>query len=283
MASLAFVKKNPSFSTLLVLEFLLFILVSYQVEIEPKISLLEKIGLTIFGPVQSLNDSISDKVSSNAATRKTMTELRDENQRLLDRVKDNQQLVVQVKELTQENDRLRHLLNLRKVPKWNYVVAEVVGRSRRHSDFMITINKGTDHGVVADRGVFCVQGVVGIVWEASDSYAKIMTLNNPGSVVAAIVQNSRYQESFVSGAGGSMGKLENVPNFEPVKKGDLILTSGLDQIFPKGLRIGRVTAAKPTSLAFQEIDIQLGTEFSRLEEVIVLVPVEAAEATDEME
>ena len=79
---------------------------------------------------------------------------------------------------------------------------------------------------------------MGIVWELSGNYAKIMTANNPSSVIAAMIQDSRYSESYVSGQGTDKGSIKNFPNFKTIRPNDLVLTSSLDGIFPKGLHIG---------------------------------------------
>ena len=69
------------------------------------------------------------------------------------------------------------------------------------------------------------------------------------------------------------GRLENFPNFKTIKPGDLILSSGLDRIFPKGAHIGRVIRGQPSSYMFQEVEIQFAVDFSKLEEVMVLAPI----------
>ena len=281
MAGISLVKKYPALSTFLTLEFVLLIIVSYQIQVSPRLSLLEKFGLFFFAPLQEFGHATLGSFSKAMDEKKTLEVLRLENQQLRRELAGFAGVKTQLVETELENQRFRELLELPAEERWTYTHAEVIGHSQRRNDFMITINKGTNHGVRAELGVFCSQGIVGIVWEASGGYAKIMTANNPHAVIAAMVQSSRYMESFVSGKGyrkGSMltsrlGRLENFPNFEKIYPNDLIMTSGFDGIFPKGLHIGRVSHGEVSSYGFQNVEITFTTDFARLEEVVVLVPI----------
>ena len=272
MAGFNLIKKHPGLSLLIVFETLLFILVAYQVQVNERLSLLERMALNVFGPIQELNNTAVSSVSDYFDDQKTRVELLEENQKLKEALQGFEQLKSHFEESERENDQFRQLLSLHKEENWIHITARVIGKTRRHQDYMITINKGLKYGIEKDMGVFDQNGVIGVVWESSMYYAKIVTINNPSSIVAALVQNSRYQESFVSGMGRNQAQLVNFPNFETINPGDLILTSGLDGIFPKGLPIGRVVSSQPSSYMFQEVVLDLLTDFSRLEHVVVLKP-----------
>lgn len=272
MSGFEFIRNNPGLSTLIGLEFLLFLIVSYQVQVDDRVSLLEKMAMTMFGPVQEVTHSMLGSVSRSVEERKTHDQLVEENGRMREELISLRRLKTLYVEEAQENQRLRELLDLPETNDWRPVTAQVIGRTHRHNDYMIIINKGSLDGVQPDFGVFGPEGAVGIVWEVSGRYAKVMTVNNPSSVVATILQNARYQEGFVLGRGAMGGRLENFPDFETAEEGDLLLTSGLDGVFPKGLELGFVTSVHKTEGMFQEIDVRFTTDFSRLEEVMVLIP-----------
>ncbi|CAM2066270.1 Cell shape-determining protein MreC [Sulfidibacter corallicola] len=273
MAGFGFMKKYPELSLLLALELVAFLIVSYQIQVDERISLLERLSLTIVGPIQNLSNGAVGSVTQLVEDRKTLAELQEENARLRKNMEELFRVRTRLIEAEKQNQRLRDLLTLPEIESWKYVYAEVVGRTSRRDDYMIIINKGSNHGIKPDFGVSCPSGVVGVVWEVTGNYSKVMTINNPNASVAALVQESRYHESFVSGMGGALGRLENYPNFEPIGVGDLITTSGLDRLFPKNLHIGRVTSGQPSSDMFQEVRLKFSTDFSRLEEVVVLIPV----------
>jgi len=272
MAGLGFFKRRPELTTLIALECLLFIIVSYQVKVDERLSLLEKITLTVFGPVQELNQKAVSSVGSLLEERRSRAELERENNLLRSQLSQHEALRTLYRETELENQRLRDLLDMPTEDDWTQIAARVVGRSQRRNDYMITINRGARHGLRRDVGVYCPDGVVGIVWEVSGSYAKVITVNNPSTVIAAMVQDVRYQECYVSGLGDYRGVLKNFPAFETVQAGDLVLTSGLDRLFPKGLHIGRIVKGAPTNDMFQEVEIRFTADFSRLEEVVALIP-----------
>jgi len=269
------IKKAPGLGMLLILEFLLLLIVSYQIQVDNHMSLLEKGALALFAPFQEANKKAVDSVSKRFADRRTREELELENSLFRKKLEDRERVVTELVEVSLENERLRALLNLPKEENWNYVPAQVIGSNHRRNDYMITINKGEKDGIRRDYGVFCPDGVVGVVWEVSGGYAKVLTANNPSAVTAAMLQDGRDSEIFVAGRGTAQeafGSIENFPNFKAIHPTDLVLTAGLDGVFPKGLHIGRVIRAQPSSYMFQNVEIRFSTDFSRLEEVVVLVP-----------
>jgi len=272
MSGISLLKKYPGFSLLLILELVAFLIVSYQIQVDPKVSLLEKMGLFIIGPFQNMSDSVLDSVSKVSEDRRSIESLRIENDRLREKVLTLEQTQSALLESQAENTRFRKLLDLPEPENWSRVYAEIIGRSRRRNDPMIVINKGSRDGLRADLGVACPQGTVGVIWEVAPAYSKVMTINNPSSVIAAQVQKSRYQDCFITGVDDSHGRLDNFPNFENLTYNDLVQTSGLDGIFPKGLHIGRVVKADPSTYVFQNVEVLFSTNFTKLEEVIVLIP-----------
>jgi rod shape-determining protein MreC len=272
-------KKYPGISTLLALQLVAFLLVSYQIQVNPRLTLLEQMGLTLIGPFQSMNHRLIETVSETFEQRKAREDLERENLLLRRNLEQARARETALREAAMENDRLRTLLQLEPRQDYDRVFADVIGHVQSRKDYMIIVNKGLVHGLQAEQGVYSPSGVVGVIWEVSSYYSKIMTLNNPSSAVAAMVQQSRYQQCFVKGTGRSNGLLENFPNYEQIRYGDMVLTSGLDGIFPKGIHIGSVIHAQTSSYMAQEVELKFATDFARLEEVIVLIPHTANEET----
>jgi len=258
--------------TLVVLELLALLVVSYQVRVTPHLTLLEKVGKMLVAPIQDGGDHLSGMIEERRARRQAIERLRTENQLLKRHSNENQLLEIEISELRAENDRLRAMLNMPPNPEWNKVAARVISTSSRDGDDMFTIDKGSRHGLRRELGVMTPRGVVGIVWETSPSYSKVMAIENPASAVAAMIQDSRYRDAYVTGFKGG-GRLENVPNFAVIKVGATVLTSGFD-VFPKGLLIGHVTRHEPTSDMFQKVDLAFAESYRHVDEVLVLIPAE---------
>ena len=273
MSGFELIKNNPGLSTLIGLEFLLFLIVSYQIQVDERVSLLEKMAMTVFGPVQEVTHNMLGNFSRSVEERMAHEQLLYENKQLRDELETLRRMKTLYVEAAQENERLRQMLALPQMNEWRSVTADVIGQTHRRDDYMIIINKGSIHGIQPDMGVYGPGGVAGVVWEVSGSYAKVMTVNNPGSVIAAILQNSRFQESYVSGRGDKGGFLNNFPGFEEIKAGNLLLTSGLDGIFPKGLELAIVSnVTKTEGSPEQDVRVRFTIDLSRLETVSILVP-----------
>ncbi len=270
-------KRSTGLTTLLVLEFACFLFVSYQIQVEEHLSLLEKMALTVVGPFQHLSNETSSFIEQRTQRSKSLDQLAVENRQLTLKVSHLNRIESQLEEERLENERLRELLALPRPPGWRTVIASVIGRSNRGDDEVLFISRGSLSGVERDMGVLSPAGVVGVVWEVSPYYSKIMTVNNPATAIACMIQSSRYADAYLIGLGSNMGRLENVPNFATVSLGDKVVTSGLDGLFPKGEPIGSVLHVKPSSQMFLDIRVHLGVPFSTLEEVIVLMPTETSE------
>jgi rod shape-determining protein MreC len=172
-------------------------------------------------------------------------------------------------ELLLENERLRDLLGFRKLHPLKSVMAEVIAKDAVPSSRTITINRGAEQGIAKDMAVVSASGVVGKVLSVLPGTAKVMLLTDPGSTLAVRVQRNR-EEGLLE------GKLERcalkyVSYYADIQEGDLLVTSGLDGIFPKGLPVATVVkVTKHEATAFQAVLAMPVVGLSRLEEVLVL-------------
>jgi rod shape-determining protein MreC len=172
-------------------------------------------------------------------------------------------------ELLLENERLRDLLGFRKLHPLKSVMAEVIAKDAAPSSRTITINRGAEQGIAKDMAVVNASGIVGKVLSVLPGTAKVILLTDPGSTLAVRVQRNR-EEGLLE------GKLERcalkyVSYYADIQEGDLLVTSGLDGIFPKGLPVATVVkVTKHEATAFQAVLAVPVVGLSRLEEVLVL-------------
>ncbi len=133
----------------------------------------------------------------------------------------------------------------------------------------ITINKGSDDGIEKDMAVVAEDGVVGRVQAVLPGTAKVILLTDPGSTLAVRVQRNR-EEGLLEGKLG-LCALKYVSFYADIQEGDLLVTSGLDGLFPKGLPVATVLrVTKHEASAFQTVTARPIVSFSRLEEALVL-------------
>lgn len=172
-------------------------------------------------------------------------------------------------ELLLENERLRDLLGFKKLHPLSSLMAEVIGKDAVPSSRTITINRGADQGLTKDMPVVSAAGIVGKVQSLLPGTAKVMLLTDPGSTIAVRVQRNR-EEGLLEGKLDRCA-LKYVSYYADIQEGDLLVTSGLDGIFPKGLPVATVVkVSKHEATAFQSVLAVPAVGLTRLEEVLVL-------------
>lgn len=165
----------------------------------------------------------------------------EENDRLR---KENADEAVELARLTSiqdENDELRALLEFSERQKTAPVVAHVLARTPEAGTHTILIDRGSDEGIAVDMPVIAENGVlIGKIFKVERTTALALLLTDTRSRVGAAVQNADRTQGLVQGERGLSLEMQLIPQNEEVKTGDLIVTSGIEPLMPKGLVIGRI-------------------------------------------
>ncbi|MDO4853420.1 MAG: rod shape-determining protein MreC [Clostridia bacterium] len=204
------------------------------------------------------------------------SELEEENERLKEQLNRQAAQLAFFEDTARENARLTELLNFTDAnPSIRFQTAAVIGRSTNPYIDTLTLNVGTRHGVASKMAVITPEGVIGRVSEIGPTWCRVRTLANDDMRISVTVQRTRdegmYGGLFTLPDGTLGAKLYYLPDDATVRVGDVIVTSGLDEVFPKGLLIGTVVALDEGTGAYDAI-VQWDADFSHLEEVLVLVP-----------
>ena len=173
----------------------------------------------------------------------------------------------------QQARRLQALLGFKEQYIAKTVPAQVIGSSGSEQSRSIFIDKGTGDGVEKDMAVITADGVVGKVLRAFHSTSQVLLINDQSSGVGVILDKSRLQ-GVVKGTSAGEVILENVMTDESVAPGERVVTSGGDQIFPKGLTVGTVMKVSPGADLFLNIRLKPSASLNRLEEVLVITKKE---------
>lgn len=193
--------------------------------------------------------------------------------RARDLQKENDELKTRLNLFTEnqnELERLRTLLDFQKNTKMELIPAQVIGRNLVTDHHTITINKGTSHGLQAGQAVLTVSGAVGYIFKPSLKTSHIMLITDRYSVVDALIQKTRTH-GLVEGKSKESCILQYVERTEEVKDGDLIVTGGLDNIFPKGFPLGVITnVERKTKNASLLIEVKPVVDANKLEEVFIV-------------
>jgi len=191
------------------------------------------------------------------------------------------QVVVQEQRALVDRTRgLENLLGLRQQLKLNTVAAEIIGAAAAPDFRTLTIDKGTRDGVRADMSVIAPAGVVGRLVVPSLRSAKVQLLIDRNAAAGAIIERTRAQ-GVVVGGGDDRLRMEYVSEVFDIVVGDVVVTSGIDGIYPKGFVIGQVESIERSGGSYKRITIKPAVDFRSLEEVlVVLTPTPAREAAE---
>ncbi|UCD78093.1 MAG: rod shape-determining protein MreC [Desulfobacterales bacterium] len=172
------------------------------------------------------------------------------------------------------NDRLRNLLDFQKNIAELVVAAEVIGKDPSAWFKTVIIDKGKADGLTKGLPVVMPQGIAGQVIETANHYSKVMLIIDRNSAVDALVQRTRAR-GVIKGESTDQCRLDYVLRKRDVRVGDIVVSSGFDGVYPKGLRIGRVSEViEHDADIFHEVFITPFVDFEKLEEVLVVLDVQ---------
>ena len=206
--------------------------------------------------------------------------VRAENRQLKDQIEQMRIQQVRLSEDAAQARRLQTLLAFKEQFISRTVAAQVIGSSGSDLSRVVYIDKGENAGITRDMAVMTSDGIVGKVLLTYPSVSQVLLISDQSSGVGAMLEKTRLQGVLRGTANGEV-ELERVMSDEQVPVGETVLTSGGDQIFPKGLPIGTVTKVGSGKDLFLNIMIKPAANLSKLEEVLVLVEKQERQATAE--
>ena len=187
-----------------------------------------------------------------------------------------------LRENASEVERLRRLLSMTPPGDWTRVATRVISHRLGPNAALETflIDKGSAAGVSTNTPVVAPEGVVGRVLRYSPSAATVLLITDPNSRIPVLSQKNRTQGILKGEGPGHELILEYVPQGAPIEVGEILVTSGLEEIFPKGVPVAKVTSlGRSGSSLFQVIHAAPLFDPLRLEEVALLFHGPAVAAT----
>ena len=240
------------------------------------ISVFENVVGTVFRPIESAFSSAAGGVKNFFSNWRNYDKLQREYETL---EMTNEELSLKlsgVEETEQENARLKVLLDAQDAYEaLDPIYAKVIARDPGQWFDTFTINRGTTHGVTEGMSVVTGAGLVGYVYEAGLTYAKVLTIIDTRSAVAVLVQRTRdngvMRGEVTEASDSAECYTYYLPNVNNIMPGDVIVTSGTDSLYPKGLTIGEVIAvSQETSSDGSYVIVSPYVDFRHVEEVLVL-------------
>jgi len=259
------------------------ILISAQVNSRSGVPVLESVTFGLFAEVQRGSSAGVSGVRTVWNRYGSLRNVELENVDLKQRLEAVQIELQQQRALADRARGLARLLDLRDRSNLRMVSADIIASGASPDFRTLTIDKGTNEEVRPDMAVISADGVVGRVVVPSARAAKVQLLIDRNAAAGALVERSRAQ-GVALGTGEDRLRLEYVSEASDVVVGDLVVTSGIDGIFPKGFTIGHVDTVEKSGPAYKRITIRPEVNFSSLETVlVVLTPTPAKEAAAEVD
>ena len=255
------------------------LLISAQVNSRTGVPVLEAVTFGIFSEVQRTLSGGVGGVRHVWGSYVGLRGVKSENQVLKQQLAAAEIALQEQRALADQARGLQKLLELRDHLELATTGAEIIGSSASPDFRTLTADKGTRDGVRPDMAVIAPAGVVGRVVVPSARSAKVQLLIDRNAAAAVVVERSRAQGVVVGGDNDRL-QMQYVSEASDVAVGDLVVTSGIDTIYPKGLVVGKVETVEKNGPAFKRIVVKPAVDFSQIEEVlIVLTPTPAKEAT----
>jgi rod shape-determining protein MreC len=267
---LAFLRRNQIFiSSCFCLLLSLYILTATargQIKNEPVGALL----MWILRPLQIAGQGTANWIKGFRDHYDTLAGFRSENERLRKRVQTLEVEWQRLLEAEATNRRLQQLLDFRSELPAGAITASIIANSATSWFQSCVLNKGSADGLRKGMAVVTPMGVVGKVVTVTGRTAKVLLLTDPNSGIDVLVQRTRSR-GIVSGSLESGTVLKYMKRSEDVQEGDRLVTSGLDNVFPKGLLVGTVIKVRKQNLGlFQSVEVWPAVQAARVEEVLVV-------------
>src|ERR1700676_1716674 len=206
--------------------------------------------------------------------------VRAENRQLKEQIEQMRLEQVRLNEDAAQAHRLQSLLAFKEQVVMKTVPAQVIGSSGSDLSRSIYIDKGSNQGIAPDMPVITAAGIVGKVLRTYPSTSLVLMINDQSSGVGVLLEKSRLQGVLRGTPDGEL-ILERVMSDEQVTPGETVLSSGGDQIFPKGFPVGTVMKVSPGKELFLNIKVHAAADLSRLEEVLVMTEKQEREVVPE--
>ncbi|MDU7242727.1 rod shape-determining protein MreC [Clostridium sp.] len=274
--------KNKLAVTIIVLSVAFLGIIIYTMNNEQKGIVSSGVGSAV-NPLQKVVYSINDKIKGTLDFFLNFSKIKEENKELTEENIDLENKLLEYDKLKEENDRLREVLNFKNSKNnYDYLGCEIIGYSGESFSSGYVIDKGENDGLKKDMIVISNKGLVGQVTSTGSNWAIVQSLINENIAVSVMVNSTRETtgilKGYVTHSNQNLTKVTNLPIDSAIKEGDVIVTSGLGQIYPKEVRIGEVVSVETDEVKVMKTAIvKPFVDFNKLEELFVVIPKETRE------
>ena len=274
--------KNPLALLALILAQTLWLAVQVQRPVRPalalgdpadsrKVTLLRSWTMAVLGPVEHASEATGSGVRHLWSNYIDLRHTREQNLALRNEIVRLREEQASFAEDAAEGRRLQHLLAFKQQYIATTVAAQVIGTSGTDSSHVLWIDKGSADGLKPEQPVITPDGVVGKLRDVMPHTAQLLLLNDSSSGAGVFLASSRMRGILRGTADGEV-IINNLTPDDRIKPGEQVITSGGDQVFPRGLPVGVITsvAPDPQHPPYTLIHIKPAANLHQLEEVLVI-------------
>ncbi|KGM96393.1 rod shape-determining protein MreC [Clostridium novyi A str. 4552] len=269
--------KNKLTVTVIVLSVSFLILIGYTVGKDKMSTAGNGMGV-VLNSVQGVVYKINNKVKKNANFIFHFKDVKEENKILREENTKLKDKALKYDALVKENERFKKMIDFKEQKsEYNYVGCEIIGKSGENWLDGFVINRGANDGIKKKMVVVTGDGLVGQVTSVGSNWSIVQSIINENIQVAGMVNSTRENDGVVKGfrdySNKLLAKLYFLPLDSKVKKGDVILTSGLGPFYPKDIKIGTVIdVEEDKGKLIKNAVIEPSVDFNKLEELFVVIP-----------
>ena len=257
-------------------------LISLQVRTSSGVRVFEGVVFGLFSEVQRGVAGMVGRVAGLWNGYVGLVSVQTENDELRESVADLQLRLQQARAQASRAQGLEELLGFRRGVDYSTVSARVIAGPATLYSRTVTIDRGAGDGVRLDSAVVSPDGVVGrVIGDPSQRAAMVQLLVDWSAAAGALIERTRAAGVVMGDGDLGMLRMEYVSNLSDVQVGDIVVTSGIDGIYPKGFVIGEVEVAQRGGRdpLYRTIHVRPQVKFSDLEDVLVIIPNPASSTT----
>lgn len=268
--------KNKLAVTVIVLSVTFLLLIGYTSSKE--IKGLEGSAGDALSPIQKITYGVNRGVKDFVDFFLNFSEVKDENEKLSEENNELKDKLAEYSDLASENERLKALLDFEEQKdQYNYISTNIIGIRGSVLDGYI-VDKGSDDGVKKGMIVIAADGLVGQVASVSDNWSIVECIINENIAVSVMPESTRENTGILQGytdgkTNERLTKISYLPMDSQIKEGDVILTSGLGQVYPKEIRVGEVISVEEDKVnVMKSAVVKTYVNFDTLEELVIIAP-----------
>jgi rod shape-determining protein MreC len=264
-------RSRPTLLLLVVLAVLLLVMsISKQTRyIGETRTMFERTVMTVFSPVPKavnwVGQSASDMYHGYLDMRRSINENIELHRKVVDLTRENLILRQSQGDLA----RMRSMVNYTEEVPVATSMAQIIMLDTSARFKSVIINRGSDAGIEVNDPIVNANGLVGRVVLTTKDMAKVQLITDNNSAVGCLLERTRRQ-GVLHGDGDHGGQLEGIPALADAQPGDVVVTAGIDGIYPKGIPVGTVSKVEEGKGLTKPIWVRPAVDFGSIEEVIVL-------------